>query len=67
MVRAVVDGGFQELVDEHAVGTVDLDAIEACRDGVTGGGAEEVDELRDFVGSECSRGGEVGQGVAGRD
>lgn len=67
LVRAVVDGGFQELVDEHAVGAVDLDAVEACGDGVTGGGAVEVDVVRDFVGGEGSRGGEVGEGVAGRD
>lgn len=65
-VCSVVDGGFEELVDEHAVRSVQLHAVEACVHGVPGRAAVVVDVFGDFVCGERSWDGKVDESVAVR-
>src|SRR5262249_46744248 len=59
LVAAPVAARREELVDQVAVGAVDLDALEAAGHGVAGGAGEMLDELADLVRLEGLRGLEV--------
>ena len=54
-VRAMVRAVTQELVEQVAVGGMDLDSIEAGRLGLGGGTAEVLDQRRDLGGLESAR------------
>jgi hypothetical protein len=58
VVGAVVGAGLEELVDQVAVGGVDLDAVEAGADGVLRGVAVGLHDARDLSASSA-RGSEV--------
>ena len=63
LVGAVVGAVLQELVEEVAVGSVELYAVEACGLGVLCAAAEGFDDSFDLVGFEGA--GEWGRGAAG--
>ena len=54
-VGALVAAVLQELVEQIAVGAMDLDAVEAGRLGVLRALAEGLDDRRDFVASQRAR------------
>ncbi|MDP9611861.1 hypothetical protein JOF35_004138 [Streptomyces demainii] len=54
VVGALVGGGSEELVQEVAIGAVQLDAVQA---GGSGGAGEFVDDDRNVLGGQGARGG----------
>lgn len=55
MVRTLVGQGRQEVVDEVAVGTMDLDSVHASTSSTGGSGTESVDDLLDLGEGELTR------------
>jgi len=66
-VGALVAAGGQELVEQVAVGGVQLDAVEAGGDGAPGRGGELGDDAGDLVGVEGARLRGCGRAVDGED
>ena len=55
LVGAMVGDGREELVDQVAVSTVDLDRVHASLVGAGGGGAKGLDDLLDFFDRQFAR------------